>query len=80
MARELGPKNVHVVHLLIDAAIDSEAIHRRMKAATGIEANDIPANILTKTSSIAEAYWFAHRQSKDGWTHELDLRPAVETW
>jgi hypothetical protein len=51
-----------------------------MKAATGIEANDIPANILTKTSSIAEAYWFAHRQSKDGWTHELDLRPAVETW
>ena len=80
MARELGPKNVHVVHLLIDAGIDSEAIHRRMKAATGIEANDIPANILTKTSSIAEAYWFAHRQSKDGWTHELDLRPAVETW
>jgi NAD(P)-dependent dehydrogenase (short-subunit alcohol dehydrogenase family) len=80
MARELGPKNVHVVHLLIDAAIDSEAIHRRMKAATGIEANDIPANILTKTSSIAEAYWFVHHQSKDGWTHEFDLRPAVETW
>ena len=80
MARELGPKNVHVVHLLIDAGIDSEAIHRRMKAATGIEANDIPANSLTKTSSIAEAYWFAHRQSRDGWTHELDLRPAAETW
>src|SRR6478752_1846988 len=80
MARELGPKNVHVVHLLIDAGIDSEAIHRRMKAATGIEANDIPANSLTKTSSIAEAYWFAHRQSKDGWTHELDLRPAMEAW
>jgi NAD(P)-dependent dehydrogenase (short-subunit alcohol dehydrogenase family) len=80
MARELGPKNVHVVHLLIDAGIDSEAIHRRMKAATGIEANDIPADILTKTPSIAEAYWFVHHQSKDGWTHELDLRPAVETW
>ena len=80
MARELGPKNVHVVHLLIDAGIDSEAIHRRMKAATGIEANDIPANSLTKTSSIAEAYWFEHRQSRDGWTHELDLRPAAETW
>src|SRR5712672_3505075 len=80
MARELGPKNVHVVHLLIDAGIDSEAIHRRMKAASGIDANDIPANSLTKTSSIAEAYWFAHHQSKDGWTHELDLRPALETW
>ena len=80
MARELGPKNVHVVHLLIDAGIDSEAIHRRMKAASGIDANDIPANSLTKMSSIAEAYWFAHRQSRDGWTHELDLRPAAETW
>jgi NAD(P)-dependent dehydrogenase (short-subunit alcohol dehydrogenase family) len=80
MARELGPKNIHVVHLLIDAGIDSEAIHRRMKASIGIEANEIPANSLIKTSSIAEAYWFAHHQSKDGWTHELDLRPAAETW
>ena len=44
-----------------------------------IKAN-IPDNSLTKTDSIANAYWFAHRQSKDGWTHELDLRPSVETW
>jgi NAD(P)-dependent dehydrogenase (short-subunit alcohol dehydrogenase family) len=80
MARELGPKNIHVVHLLIDAGIDSEAIHQRMKAATGISAADIPPDSLTKTSSIAEAYWFSHAQSRDGWTHELDLRPSVETW
>ncbi|MGL4264290.1 MAG: SDR family NAD(P)-dependent oxidoreductase [Afipia sp.] len=80
MARELGPKNIHVVHLLIDAGVDSEAIHERMKAATGISANEIPPDSLTKTASIAEAYWFAHHQSKDGWTHELDLRPSVETW
>ena len=80
MARELGSKNIHVVHLIIDAAIDSEAIHARLKAASGIEAKDIAPDTLTKTSSIAEAYWFAHQQSKDGWTHELDLRPAVEKW
>src|SRR3954467_15269272 len=80
MARELGPKNIHVVHLLIDAGVDSEAIHQRMKAAKGIEASDIPADSLTKTSSIAEAYWFAHQQTRDGWTHELDLRPSVEKW
>jgi hypothetical protein len=80
MARELGPKNIHVVHLIIDAGVDSEAIHARMKAATGIEARDIAPDSLTKTSSIAEAYWFAHQQAKDGWTHELDLRPAVEKW
>ena len=35
MARELGPKNIHVVHLLIDAGVDSEAIHQRMKAQRG---------------------------------------------
>lgn len=80
MARELGPKNIHVVHLLIDAGVDSEAIHQRMKAAKGIEASDIPPDSLTKTSSIADAYWFAHQQKRDGWTHELDLRPSVEKW
>lgn len=80
MARELGPKNVHVVHLLIDAAVDSEAIHERIRAAKGIGATELPPDSLTKTSSIAEAYWFTHQQSKDGWTHELDIRPSVEKW
>ncbi|MBN9582274.1 MAG: SDR family NAD(P)-dependent oxidoreductase [Afipia sp.] len=80
MARELGPKNIHVVHLLIDAAVDSDAIHQRIKAAKGIDASDIPADSLTRTSSIADAYWFAHHQHRDGWTHELDLRPSVEKW
>ena len=80
MARELGPKNIHVVHLIIDAGVDSEAIHQRMKAAKGVDASDIPPDSLTKTSSIAEAYWFAHQQKRDGWTHELDLRPSVEKW
>ena len=80
MARELGPKNIHVVHLIIDAAVDSQAIHQRLKAAKGVEAKDIPPDSLAKTSSIANAYWFAHQQTRDGWTHELDLRPSVETW
>jgi NAD(P)-dependent dehydrogenase (short-subunit alcohol dehydrogenase family) len=80
MARELGPKNIHVVHLLIDAGVDSEAIHQRMKAATGIDAKEIPPDSLSKTRSIADAYWFAHNQTRDGWTHELDLRPSVEKW
>lgn len=79
MARELGPKNIHVVHLLIDAGVDSEAIHERMKAR-GIDPATLAPDTLTKTASIAEAYWFAHSQARDGWTHELDLRPAAEKW
>ena len=80
MARELGPNNIHVAHLIIDAAVDSDAIRARFKAMRGIEADDIAPNSLVKTGTIAEAYWFVHQQPKDGWTHELDLRPAVETW
>jgi hypothetical protein len=79
MARELGPKGVHVVHLIIDAGVDSAAIHERLKAS-GVDLAAIKPGSLTKTSSIADAYWFAHQQSRDGWTHELDLRPSVETW
>jgi len=79
MARELGPKGVHVMHLIIDAGVDSVAIHERLKAS-GVDLETIKPDSLTKTSSIAEAYWFAHQQSRDGWTHELDLRPSAETW
>jgi NAD(P)-dependent dehydrogenase (short-subunit alcohol dehydrogenase family) len=79
MARELGPKNVHVVHLIIDAGVDSAAIHDRLKAS-GVDLATIKPDSLTKTSSIAEAYWFTHHQSRDGWTHELDLRPSAEAW
>jgi NAD(P)-dependent dehydrogenase (short-subunit alcohol dehydrogenase family) len=79
MARELGPKNIHVAHLIIDAAVDSEAIHQRMRAS-GRNPATIPADSLTRTTSIAEAYWFLHQQTRDAWTHELDLRPSVEKW
>jgi NAD(P)-dependent dehydrogenase (short-subunit alcohol dehydrogenase family) len=80
MARELGPKNIHVVHLILDGAVNSAAIHRRLKAQSGIEPSQIQADSLAETSSIAEAYWFAHMQTRDAWTHELDLRPSVEPW
>jgi NAD(P)-dependent dehydrogenase (short-subunit alcohol dehydrogenase family) len=80
MARELGPKNIHVVHLILDGGVNSAAIHNRKKVQSGIEPWQIPAGSLAETSSIAEAYWFAHMQTRDAWTHELDLRPSVETW
>jgi NAD(P)-dependent dehydrogenase (short-subunit alcohol dehydrogenase family) len=79
MARELAPKNIHVAHLVIDGAIDSEAIHRRLSAATGAMP-DLAPDSLIQTSSVAEAYWALHSQSRDGWTHELDLRPYSERW
>ncbi|MBC9883161.1 SDR family NAD(P)-dependent oxidoreductase [Bradyrhizobium sp. INPA01-394B] len=79
MARELGPKNIHVAHLIIDGPIDSAEIHRRMKES-GVDPSTLPPDTMIKTSSIAEAYWYLHSQPRDAWTHELDLRPSAETW
>jgi NAD(P)-dependent dehydrogenase (short-subunit alcohol dehydrogenase family) len=80
MARELGPKNIHVAHLVIDGGVDSEAIRKRMRARMGDGVDSLPADSLIRTSSIADAYWSLHQQPRDAWTHELDLRPAIEKW
>jgi NAD(P)-dependent dehydrogenase (short-subunit alcohol dehydrogenase family) len=79
MARELGPQGIHVAHLIIDGAIDSAAIHRRLGAAAGA-VPDLPPDSLIQTRSVAEAYWMLHNQPRDGWTHELDIRPYSERW
>jgi NAD(P)-dependent dehydrogenase (short-subunit alcohol dehydrogenase family) len=79
MARELAPKHIQVAHVIIDGAIDSEAIHRRPSAATG-KMPDLPPGGLIQTRSVAEAYWILHNQPRDGWTHELDPRRYSERW
>jgi NAD(P)-dependent dehydrogenase (short-subunit alcohol dehydrogenase family) len=77
MARELGPQNVHVAHLVIDAGVDTDFVRQRY-AERGI--TEIPEGALMNPASIAETYWQLHRQPRDAWTHELDLRPHGETW
>jgi len=81
MARELGPKNIHVAHLIIDAGVDTDFVRQRIAAARGAAAVEALApNTLMNPASIAEAYLQLHRQTPDGWTFELDLRPHAETW
>ena len=80
MARELGPKSIHVAHLIVDGSVDSPEIHRRLKADKGIDASTLPKDSMIQTSSIAEVYWYLAHQPRDAWTQELDLRPAAETW
>jgi len=81
MARELGPKGIHVAHLIIDAGVDTAFVRGRIADARGQEAADnLPKDVLMEPTSIAEAYWQLHVQTRDGWTHELDLRPYGETW
>jgi NAD(P)-dependent dehydrogenase (short-subunit alcohol dehydrogenase family) len=76
LARELGPQNIHVAHLIIDSGVDTAWV-RQMRATRTGEA-DPPADALMAPASIAETYWQLHHQSRDAWTHELDLRPYGE--
>jgi len=80
MARELGPKGIHVAHLIIDGGVDSPAIHARRRAAAGDPNLNFAEDSLIDLKSVAEAYWTLAQQSRDGWTHELEIRPFVETW
>jgi NAD(P)-dependent dehydrogenase (short-subunit alcohol dehydrogenase family) len=78
MARELGPLNIHVAHLVIDAGVDTEWVRERM-AAHGTQADQLDGRLMDP-NSIAETYWQLHSQPRDAWTHELDLRPFGENW
>jgi NAD(P)-dependent dehydrogenase (short-subunit alcohol dehydrogenase family) len=81
MARELGPKNIHVAHLIIDAGVDTAFVRERIKARGGEEAlQNLEPDQLMNPESVADAYWYLHSQPRDGWTFELDLRPYKETW
>ena len=81
MARELGPKNIHVAHLLIDAGVDTAFVRERIKARGGEAAlENLADDQLMNPESIANAYWFLHTQPRDGWTFELDIRPFMEKW
>jgi len=79
MARELGPKGIHVAHLIIDAGVDTAFVRDRIKAR-GADPEALPEDTLMNPESVAEAYWRLHTQTRDAWTHELDLRPFGETW
>ena len=76
MARELGPKNIHVAHVVVDGAIDTEFIRSNFPERYALKEQ---AGILDP-EHIAENYWYLHRQPRDAWTFELDLRPYMERW
>jgi NAD(P)-dependent dehydrogenase (short-subunit alcohol dehydrogenase family) len=76
LAREMGPQGIHVAHVVIDGAIDTEFIAQNFPERYALKDQ---AGILDP-DHIAEAYWQLHRQPRSAWTHEMDLRPWMETW
>ena len=75
MARELGPQNIHIAHVVIDGGVDTEWVRDNVsdfehrKSQNGIINPD-----------VAEKYIWFYQQPPNAWTFELDLRPWQEKW
>ena len=76
MAREFGPKGIHVGHVIIDGMIDGDQLHGRfpeLKERMGEMG-------MLDVDAIADAFWTLHTQHPTAWTWELDVRPHKENW
>ena len=76
MARELGPLGIHVAHTVIDGAIDTAFIRDNFPERYALKER----HGILDPDAIAENYWRLHQQPRSAWTHELDLRPWIESW
>ncbi len=76
MARELGPRGIHVGHVIVDGAIDTAFIRTQFPERYALKDSDGILN----PDHIADSYWYLHSQPRDAWTFELDLRPWIERW
>ena len=76
LAREMGPKGLHVAHVVIDGAIDGAFTRERLPDA----ADRFARQEILDPEEIARNYVWLHNQGRSAWTFELDLRPWTEPW
>jgi NAD(P)-dependent dehydrogenase (short-subunit alcohol dehydrogenase family) len=80
-ARELGPRNIHVAHLVIDAGVDTAWVRERIKEWEGEAAlANLDPGRLMRPASVAEAYWQIYQEPRDAWSFEREIRPFAEKW
>src|SRR5258707_2419304 len=80
-ARELGPQNIHVAHLVIDAGVDTEWVRDRIKQREGEAAlANLDPGRLMRPGAVADAYWQIYQESRDAWSFEREIRPFAEKW
>lgn len=76
MAKELGPKGLHIAHVVVDGGIDGEKLRQRRPELV----KQMGEERLIDLGGLADAYWFLHQQPPRAWTFELDLRSKIEPW
>lgn len=72
IAREVGPKGVHVAYVLIDAVIDLEWTRKRFANA--------PDDFFIRPAAIADEIWHVVHQDRSAWSFNVEIRPFRETW
>ncbi|HTR61446.1 MAG TPA: SDR family NAD(P)-dependent oxidoreductase [Candidatus Binataceae bacterium] len=72
IAREVGPKGVHVAYVVIDAVIDLEWTRKRFASA--------PDDFFIKPAAIADEVWHVAHQDKSAWSFNVEVRPFKESW
>jgi short-subunit dehydrogenase len=72
MARDLGPKGIHVAYVLIDAVIDVAWARKRY--------SDAPDSFFIKPSAIADEVWHVIHQDRSAWSFNVEIRPFGEKW
>ena len=76
LAREIGPKGIHVAHVVVDGMIDGTFAR---SIAPDIQTL-LDEDAILKPDEIARNYVWLHQQQRSAWTFELDLRPWKENW
>lgn len=73
LARDLGPKGVHVAYIVIDAAIDTpwtrDVVNR-----------DKPDDFFSKPADIADEVFHVAHQARSTWSFDVEIRPFAEKW
>ena len=76
MSKELGPKGLHVAHVVVDGGIDGDKLRTRRPELV----KQMGEERLVDLRGLADAYWFLHQQPPRAWSFELDMRSKSEPW
>ncbi|MDG1986680.1 MAG: SDR family NAD(P)-dependent oxidoreductase [Halieaceae bacterium] len=76
LAKEFGPRGVHIGHIIVDGVINGELAKTRFRDYL----ESLGESGSLEPDAIADSYWFLHTQPQNAWTFELDVRPYKEPW
>lgn len=76
LAKDYGPRGVHVGHVVVDGVINGD----RVRGFLPDYLERLGQDGSLEPDAIAEAFWFLHRQPRNAWSFEVDLRPFKESW